>query len=67
LLLCASTKRMTLAASHPRGQPNEKRRKAEQREHLGREDHEGQADPVKTSKTSAMLKTAPLACEQKAT
>jgi len=42
-------------------------RKAGQRERARREDHAGEAGPVKTSETPAILKTVPLACEQKAT
>jgi hypothetical protein len=56
---------MTLAGSKIKklGPPKERRRKAGQREHPNREDHEGQASRVKNFRAPAMLKTTPLDCE----
>jgi len=55
---------MTLAVAHKkRGQPKEKRRKAEQNENPNREGHEGSASRVKNFRNPAMLKTTPLDCE----
>ena len=47
--------------------PNERRRKAGQKERLNREGRRAKARSAKTSGMSAMLKTAPLTCERKAT
>ena len=68
MLLCISTGRATLADSINRLKPpNENHRKVGQKERARREGHEGWAGPVKTFRKPAMLKTTPLACEQKAT
>jgi hypothetical protein len=56
---------MTLAGAKIKklGPPNERRRKAAQKENPHREDHEGSAGRVKNFQAPAMLKTTPLDCE----
>jgi hypothetical protein len=58
---------MTLADHRKLTRPMKKRRKAGQKEHSDREEHADSAGSVNSSTTLAMLKTAPLACERKAT
>ena len=47
MLLRTSTEQMTLAVFPTENPLNQRRRKAEQREHLVREEHEPLAEPVK--------------------
>ena len=67
LLLRISTDGRLWRSRKKRDQPKERRRKAGQNERSHREGHDGSAGRVKTFQASAMLKTTPLGCEQKAT
>jgi len=58
---------MTLAIALKANSPSERHRKVEQTEHFNREGHLFSAKLVKTFRKPAMLKTAPLDCEDKAT
>ena len=64
LLLCISTDgRLWRDQNKKLRPPNERRRKAAQKERPHREDHEGWAGRVKNFRAPAMLKTTPLDCE----
>ena len=67
MLLRTGTERMTLAVFRKEGLLNERRRKAGQREHPIREGHEVSAGSVKTFRTPAMSKKAPLDCKRNTT
>ena len=68
MLLCISTGRETLADSiKPFETARRKPLKDGQTERTQREGHADAAGRVKVFRAPAMLKTAPLACEQKAT
>jgi len=66
LLLCISTERATLAGSKNET-AQRKPLKSGQNERTHREGHAGSAGRVKNFQALAMLKTAPLDCERKAT
>ena len=65
MLLCASTERTALAVPRGISQTKDAERRDKVSVRTGKEP--GSGKPREPSKTSAMLKKAPLACERKAT